>query len=269
MFASAADLPQGRDHPSQALGGTNGPPGFTALPDTRRGFFQEILDWEPEKDALDPSTQDPRVRVGGSGGWSKEGSREIDVNEWVQFLRPGRYVLHATLKQIIPSRDTEEEDGKPYLSCEIKSTAESIEILPPDPRWGAAELARINTLLESDATRLVGAGALRYLNTPEAAVALAHWWLVGEPVSSELAKGIFESQYADLVKSELERALRSGVPFTENAVGTVALLEISQQFIDRPRPSDLKAASAWSQEYWALFETMKARYSAAATHPVR
>ena len=251
---------------------TNGPPGFTALPDTRRGFFHEIMTWEPEKDAVDPSTLDTRIRVGNmlGSGWSEDKSREIDVNEWVQFRRPGGYVLHAILKHIIPARDTE-KNGKPYLSCEIKSTAEPIEILSPDAQWEAAELTRIGRLLGSDATRFAGASALRYLNTPKAAVALAHWYLrlVGEPVNSELAKGVFESQYADIVQSELEEALRSGVPFTENAVGTVALLEVRRQFINRPRPSDPKAASAWSQEYWALFETMKAKYSAAATHPVR
>ena len=135
--------------------------------------------------------------------------------------------------------------------------------------WEAADLTRIGRLLESDTTRFAGARSLRFLNTPEAAVALGHWYLrlVGEPVNSELANGIFESQYADIVQSELERALRSGVPFTENAVGTLALLEVKRQFINRPPPSDPKAASAWSQEYWALFETMKAKYSPAA-HPV-
>ena len=250
---------------------TSGPPGFTALPDTRRGFFHEIMIWEPEKDAVDPSTLDPRIRVGNTlgSGWSEERNREIDVNEWVQFRRPGRYALQASLKHTIPAGGME-KNGKPYFSCEIKSTPESIEILSPDAQWEAAELTRIGRLLESDTTRFAGASSLRYLNTPEAGVALAHWylWLVGEPVNSELANGIFESQYADIEQSELERALRSGVRFTENAVRTLALLEVKRQFTNRPRPSDPKAASVWSQEYWALFETMKAKYSAAA-HAMR
>jgi hypothetical protein len=186
----------------------------------------------------------------------------------IDFTGIASYVLQANLKHIIPARNTE-KNGKPWLSCEIKSTHESIEILSPDAEWEAAELTRIGRLLESDTTRFAGARSLRFLNTPEAAVALAHWYLrlVGEPVNSELANGIFESQYADIVQSELERALRSGVPLTENAVGTLALLEVKRQFINRPPPSDPKAASAWSQEYWALFETMKAKYSAAA-HPL-
>src|ERR1017187_8192595 len=73
--------------------------GLTALPGTRRGFFREIFVWEPEKDAVDPFTLDPRIRVGDQlgSGWSEEKAREIEVNEWVQFRRPGRYVLHAIL----------------------------------------------------------------------------------------------------------------------------------------------------------------------------
>jgi len=251
---------------------TNGQPGLTALPDTRRGFFQEIMVWEPQNDAIDPFTLDHRIRVGNTlgTGWSEDRNREIDVNEWVQFRRPGRYVLHVVLKHIIPAQMTE-KNRKPWLNCELKSNAESVEVLPPDARWETAELARIGRLLESDTTRLAGASALRYLNTPQAAVALARWylWLAGEPTNSELAKGIFESQYADIVQTELEKALRSAVPFTESAVGTLALLEVRRQFSNRPCPADPKAASAWSHEYWALFESVKNKYSAAAARPIR
>lgn len=251
---------------------TNGQLGLTALPDTRRGFLGEIMVWEPQKDAIDPSTLDGRIRVGNTlgGGWSEDRNREIDVNEWVQFRRPGRYGLHVVLKHIIPVQMTE-KNSKPWLNCELKSNAESVEILPPDAQWETAELARIGRLLESDTTRFTGASALRYLGTPEAAVALARWYLrlSSEPVNSELAKGIFESRYADFVQTELERAFRSAAPFTENAVGTLALLEVRRQFSNRPCPSDPKAASAWSHEYWALFESLKSKYSASAARPVR
>jgi hypothetical protein len=73
---------------------SNGQTGLTALPGARRGFFREILVWGPEKDAVDPVTLDPRIHVGDQlgSGWSEERNREIDVNEWVQFRRPGRYV---------------------------------------------------------------------------------------------------------------------------------------------------------------------------------
>jgi hypothetical protein len=251
---------------------TNGKIGLTALPDTRRGFFHEIMVWEPQKDAIDPSTADPRIRVGSTlgNGWSEDRNREIDVNEWVQFRRPGRYVLHLVLKYIIPVKMTE-KNSKPWLNCELKSNAESVEVLPPDAQWETAELARIGRLLEPDITRFAGASALRYLNTPQAAAALVRWYLrlPGEPVNSELAQGIFESQYADMVQTELEKALRSAVPFTENAVGTLALLEVRRQFSHRPCPSDPKAASAWSHEYWALFQSVKSKYSAAAARPIR
>jgi hypothetical protein len=242
--------------------------GLTALPGTRRGFFREIFVWEPEKDAVDPFTLDPRIRVGDQlgSGWSEEKAREIEVNEWVQFRRPGRYVLHAILKRIVPEQPMG-KDRKPKPWCELRSNNETVEILPPDARWEVAELARIDRLLESSATRFAAASALRYLNTPEAAVALARWYLrlTGEPENSELAKGIFESQHASGAQAELEKALRSAVPFTENALGTLALLEVRNQFVNRPRPSEPKAASAWSREYWALFDSVKAKYTSMAT----
>lgn len=251
---------------------TNGPAGLTALPGTRRGFFSEILIWEPETDAVDPFTLDPRIRVGDQlgSGWSKERTREIEVNEWVQFRRPGRYLLHVILKRIVPEQAMG-RDRKPSQWCELKSDAEPIEILPPDAQWEASELARIGRLLESDATRFAAASALRYLNTPEAAAALARWYLrlTGEPENSELARGIFESQHANVVQAELEKALRSAFPFPENALGTLALLEVRKRFINRPCPPDPKAAGAWSREYWALFDAVKTKYLALATRPIR
>jgi hypothetical protein len=249
---------------------SNGQTGLTALPGARRGFFREILVWGPEKDAVDPVTLDPRIHVGDQlgSGWPEEKAREIEVNEWVQFRRPGRYVLHAILKRIVPEKPMG-KDRKPWLWCELRSNGEPVEILPPDAQWEAAELARIGRLLESSATRFAGTSALRYLNTPEAAVALARWYLRlnGEPENSELAKGIFESQHASVAQAELDKALRSAVPFPENALGTLALLEVRKQFADRPPPSDPKAASTWSREYWALFDSVRAKFSSMATRP--
>ena len=252
---------------------TNGQLGYTALPDVRRGFFHEIIVAEPREDAIDPSTLDPRIRIGGSGGWSEDLDREIDVNEWIQFQRPGRYVLHVVLKHIVPLPVTE-KSGKPWLDCELKSNAEPVEVLPRDTQWEAAELARIGTLLESEYTRFRGASALRYLNTPEAAAALARWYvgLSGEPVNSELAKGIFESRCAGIVQSELEKVLRSDTPFSSNVIGVLTSLEVRRQFINRPPPSDPKAAQTWSREHSEVFDSVKRKYSAvaaAAGHPVR
>ena len=187
----------------------------------------------------------------------------------MQFRRPGRYVLHAILERIVP-KEPMGKDRRPWLWCELKSNGEAIEILPPDAQWEAAELARIGRLLESDGTRFAAATALRYLNTSDAAVALSRWYLrlTGEPENSELARGIFESQHASVIQAELEKALRSAAPFTENALGTLALLEVRKQFVSRPRPLDPNAASAWSREYWALFDSVKTKYSSLATRPV-
>src|SRR5215471_18761349 len=42
----------------------NRPLGLTTLPESRRGFFEEIMVWKPSNGAIDPSTRDNRIRVG-------------------------------------------------------------------------------------------------------------------------------------------------------------------------------------------------------------
>jgi len=253
---------------------SNGQHRFTAMPEFRRGFFLQIVMSEPTEGTIDPLTLDNRIRVGGSGGWSEAESwdREIDVNEWIQFRRPGRYMVHVVLKRGLPL-PVEGEKTKAFRYCDLNSNAESVEVLSPDTAWEANELARTNKLLESpsESTRFRGASALRYLNTPSSAVALVRWWMQipDGPVNSELTKGIFESQYSEIVKTEMEKALRSGVSFPTSVVGILAYLEVRRQFINRPRPSDPQAAQAWSREYWDLFDSVKSRYSAAAGHSIR
>lgn len=243
----------------------NGQPGFTAFPRTPRNHFKETVVWEPRDGAVDPSTQDNRILVGSGTigeGWSDDRSREIELNEYVQFLRPGRYVLHVVLMHIVPL-EMNEQNRHPWLTCDLRSNAQSVEILAPNAQWEAAELGRIGRLLESDATRLEGARALRYLNTPAAAATLARLYLQlpSEPANSEFATGIYESQYADVAQKELEKALPSAGSSTDKAIGTLASLEVRRQFSKRPCPSDPKAASAWSREYWALYESVKSKYA--------
>jgi hypothetical protein len=254
---------------------SNGQHGFMAMPEFRRHFFSQIVMAEPTEGTIDPLTLDPRIRVGGSGGWSEAESwdREIDVNEWIQFQRPGRYMVHVVLKRGVLLPVEGEKGARAFRYCDLKSNAESVEVLSPDTGWEAAELARTNKLFESpsEGTRFRGASALRYLNTPAAAVALVGWCLriPDEPVNSELTKGIFESRYSEIVQTELEKALRSNASFPASAVGILAFLEVRRQFINRPRPSDPKAAQAWFREYWDLFNSVKSKYSTAAGHSLR
>jgi hypothetical protein len=197
----------------------------------------------------------------------------VDVNEWIQFQRPGRYALHVVLKRGMLAPVAGEAGPGAVRYCDLKSNAEFIEILASDVRWEAAELGRANKLLESFSAdaRFRGASTLRYLNTPGAAVALANWYvrLPDEPVNSELSRGIFESGHSEIVQTELEKALRSGTSSPASSVAILALLDVRRQFIDRPCPSNPKAAQAWSREYWDLFESLKTKYSAMAGHSIR
>ncbi len=253
----------------------NGQGGFTAMPDLRRGAFKQIVIAEPSEGTIDPSALDRRIHIGGGGGWleGETWERDLDVNEWIQFRRPGRYALHFVVKRGVLMPVPGEAGPGAVRYCDLKSNVESIEILASDAGWEAAELARANKLLESSSAdaRFRGASTLRYLNTPAAAVALANWYvrLPDEPVKSELSGGIFESGHAEIVRAELEKALRSGTSVPESLVGTLTLLEVRRQFINRPRPSDPKAAQAWSREYWDLLESVKSKYSAEAGRSIR
>jgi hypothetical protein len=197
---------------------------------------------------------------------------DIDVNQWIQLLHSGRYVLHTTSRRIVR---TPPRGGTPptLTPCELKSNDQPIEILPPDSQWEAAELARITGLLGSTTgmTRFRAASDLRYLGTREAAAALARWYVqlqVGDAVT-ELSDGIFESPYPDVAQSELEAALHSGGPLPASIADTLALLEVRKEFGDRPIPAEPKARQDRANEYWTRFAVLKQKYSAEIAKQIR
>jgi hypothetical protein len=252
------------------------PRGYTLAgsPEPRRSGFplEEIIVPEPEAGTIDPLSRSGTIYAGStlSSFWpgKKSLNREIDVNEWVQFQRPGRYVLHVVSKRIMLPMVKRPTGHEPIRYCELKSNTESVEVLPPDAHWEAAEIARIDLLLQStsESIRFEGASALRYLNTPDAALALTRWYveLRDGRVNAELREGIFESRYADTVRSKLEQALRSGALVPIGIVDTLAMLEVRRQFRDRPIPLDPKAREVYSREYWEIFESVKRKYAASA-----
>lgn len=218
---------------------------------------------------MDPGTRTPRIVAGSwlSSFW--QGTHplvtEIDVNEWLQFERPGKYVLHAASQRILRISPRDEAPSSP-TPCELRSNNEAIEILPPDSQWEGAELVRITELLASTTamTRLQAARDLRYLGTRAAAVALARWYLafqVGEE-ATELRDGIFESPLPDAAQSTLNEALRSTASLPVTMAETLALLELNRQFANRPPPADSAARQAWADEHWRLLEALKQKYAA-------
>jgi hypothetical protein len=157
--------------------------------------------------------------------------------------------------------------------CELKSNNQPIEILPPNSQCEAAELARITGLLGSTTgmARSRAASDLRYLGTPDAAVALARWHVqlrVGDAVT-ELRDGIFESPYPEIARSELEAALRSGTPLPGSMADTLAMLELHKEFANRQPPADSNASRAWANEYWGCFAVLKQKYSAEIARRLR
>jgi hypothetical protein len=240
-------------------------------PRRRSDPFTDALLSEPQAGTVDPSGLAPRILAGSWLGSYWRGTtplvRDIDVNEWIQFRRSGRYVLHATSRRIARTPPRGE------TPCELKSNHQPIEILPPDSQWEAAELARITGLLGSTTgmTRFRAASDLRYLGTRDAAVALARWYVrlqVGDAVA-ELRDGIFESPYPDAAQAELEAALRSGAPLPAEMADTLATLELQKEFVDRPIPADSKASRDRANEYWGRFAVLKQKYSAEIAQRIR
>lgn len=248
--------------------------GQAYMPDSERGFSEQHMIADPPEGAIDPSTLEPRIpriRVG-SGGFSGASRVEIDVNEWLQFRKPGRCVLQVVLKGWMWK-----PDRKGVQICDMESNAESIKILPPDAKWEAAQLERLSALLESTSQddRYLGALLLRYLNTPSAAVALARWYSglvyigIGDRVTSALFKGIFESQYGCLAQRELEKILRAGASRSADIARTLAAFEVRKRFNDRPMPADPDAAQKLWREISEFYASATKSYLAEAGHPVR
>jgi hypothetical protein len=237
---------------------------LSGAPEARRSHFplEETIISDPETGTIDPASRNPRIWAGSVLGsfWSgaKPLIRRIDINEWIQFQRPGRYTLH-----VISNRIT---------SCELQSNPEQVEILAPDGQWESAELARIAGVLGSTTgiTRLRAASELRYLGTRDAAGALVRWYLqlAGGEANAELREGILETEHADIVQSGLEAALDSGQPLPYTIADTLAALEVRKEFANRPAPTDEKAKQARSNEYWDRFASLKKQYSARIRQPI-
>ena len=238
---------------------------LSGAPGPRRSHFplEETILSDPQTGTTDPASRNPTIWVGSVLGsfWSgaKPLIRKIDLNEWIQFQRPGRYTLRAVSQRI--------------TSCELKSNAEPIEILPSDNQWESVELARIVGVLASTTgmTRLLAASELRYLGTHDAAGALVHWYLrlAGGEANAELRQGILESEHSDIVQSGLEAALDSGQLLPYTIADTLAALEVRREFANRPDPTDPDAKQARSNEYWGRFSVLKNQYSARIRQPIR
>ncbi len=240
-------------------------------PEPRRLHFplEEIITAEPATGTIDPFSRYTGIFAGNvlGGYWpgNKPLRRDIDVNEWIQFQQPGRYVLRVKSSRIVPMPPKGQIPLPRAPSCELTSNDETLEILAPDPKWEASALEKIVATLESSigTERFHAASALRYLNTPAAAVALARWY-VDYPtgsVNTELKAGIIESRYADVVQSELEKFLHRGAVVPAEMADTLASLELRREFAGRPYPKEKTAAEAWSREYSDRYAALKKKYS--------
>jgi hypothetical protein len=166
----------------------------------------------------------------------------IDLNEWIRFMTPGRYVLTVTSdNRIQPSPSCGIWDGRepraPPAPITVQSNRVELTILPVDRQWELRELDEIRHALDSSGSwfqvpqsqsadsnmicfegdcrvggRIGSARRLRYLSTQDATTELARRFLATEAQDSyqaELSQGLLDSPWRDTAIAVLEGALRN------------------------------------------------------------
>jgi hypothetical protein len=164
-----------------------------------------------------------------------------DLNEWIRFTTPGRYVLTAKSDRVQASPSCGIWDSReprvPTANMTIQSNPIELTILPVDRQWELRELDEIRRALDSSGAwfqipqsqsadsslicfegdcrvggRIWSARRLRYLGTQNATTELAKRFLATEAADSyqaELSQGLLDSPWRDTAIAMLEGALRN------------------------------------------------------------
>ena len=135
---------------------------------------------------------------------------EVDLNEFIVFEQPGRYVLHvASGRSIVPYR--------------VESNDLPVEILPRDDAWTARKLAEARATLEAGASlkttdsvtyvdkdnaQIDAVRTLRYLETEDAAIYLASILHRGRRCDQEIEIALEASPFQEAVIHYLEQHIR-------------------------------------------------------------
>jgi hypothetical protein len=180
------------------------------------GVEQFIVD--PASFAEDPLRGLPGEE-GGMGGLSsgpltlseKPYSFERVLNEWVRFRQPGTYRVYVLSHRVGPTR--ERARGTPI---ELASNILTIDVRPAPALWVKDQIAAATSILDAPAAsgddtakeRVRAGRILRFLDTPEAAAALAKHLGAGRDVDSYLLHlGVLGSPYRGQLLPLLEQRL--------------------------------------------------------------
>jgi hypothetical protein len=218
-----------------------------------------------------------------------------DLNEWIRFTTPGRYVLTARSDRVHASPSCGfwdvREPRAPAANITVQSNQIELTILPVDRQWELRELNEIRQSLDSSSgddssfsvfRRIELARRLRYLSTRDATAELARRFLATEAQDSyqgELSQGLLDSPWRDTAIAVLEGALRNpemkipptipgGAP--PMICQLLAEMLVAREFQDRPLParpprfdpqiekSRRLAAQPWRDRYDVILADLRA-----------
>ena len=228
-----------------------------------------------------PGTSDPLadyfqgVMVASGLGWVRELSAKPvvvhkDLNQWVRFERPGRYLVRAVSHRVSAG-------GKPV---ELESNGIAIELVD-DPSWRAAQAAEaarvLRTVPKSGESavfqrRLAAARQLWYLDTPES-IGESGRLLDGTDVQVDqlLLMGLMASSRRPLVIETMEQSMAGPAqPVSWAFLETLARLKAWTEVPMGAYPADAARQPAWReaierryQRQTAIEKELRSRMAAA------
>ncbi len=165
----------------------------------------------------------------------------VQMNEWLSIRQPGHYRVTVETTRVVAST-------QPGQALPLRSNTIEIDVVAPEPSWAAAQLQQAVSVLQvpdppppvigqtvnlsdeqsRDADVARAAWTLRFLETREAAPALARFFEHGPRVAqAELHAGLFASPYRKEVIAAMEEAVAApDFPVTYYYLGT--LMELAE-----------------------------------------
>ena len=182
---------------------------------------------------------------------------ERDLNEFVVFLKPGRYVVHCSSSRLMSS-----------AGAKLESNGLALDILPRDDAEDARQFASARATLESgkppkepervmrmdkENAQTGAVRALRALDTEAAAVYLASIYGQGRHTERDIEYALYASRHREAIVRELERRL-ADPDLTASQTYLITLTEL------KARLEENKSGHALSTAEWnALDETVNQR----------
>lgn len=178
---------------------------------------------------------------------------ERDLNEFIVFRSPGRYILHAVSSRV-------EGAAKPVASNDLE-----LRILPRDDAWTARQFAAAKITLEAgkppkepertiytdkENAQVDAVRTLRYLETESAARYLVSIYGSGRRSDSEIEYALLASPYSEAILDQYERDMADpGLAISQTYLGP--FIEVGGQLKERQLGHKLSPAD-WKQSGDAL-----------------